>query len=959
MTEWSEPVQATKAPPPTAPMSDWSSPVSADEAKKFSKKPTDGQITGPTDAREIITDVPGDAAKLLGGVSHYVSGSLDAGKKIIPEQVKKQQTQFDQLRGRLPRTMADYDQGLPWGVRANLSAADPVAGDKERRLVIEKYMPGAQVQYDKSGRMLVKPQGATKFIPVDGGGFWSGFSADLVGNALPVAGGAAALALAGPELLAAGAVGGTALAIASLFGGGFAGKSVDEIRKGLSGLWDKSSASEELKTLNRAGEQSVVGELTGRAIGALGKGVSKYPKTFGGQTAESEALTEEMLKKGYRPSLGVAAPEATRPPYVQKTIEKMTTSIRESHNAEALEKDVRSTLGSIGFSRDEQDEVLNQILSGRVDAREYGDTIAKKARDYVTTSEKAMSDARDATRTKVDGDLEKLQGSIGDADAGLLTRIQDEISDGRTKVSNTYRPQYEGIWKLSGETANYPTSSVTKVARDLLEKLPPTEALEVSTADPELMKTLGPTFRASVEALKAKGVQDTGERVFIGKNRELLGELMKIARLAPEITPQQAHTLRSQLLALERDSDFTKNFAGYSRGQLSNALETGFDELEKKVPGFTTQLREINAGYRQDIAKFDNATVKTIMRDARLNGSVAPEKVLEFVKNPNNMREILDVVGPETKQKIAATDFAQALRAASDPQTGIIDGRAFAKQIKDRDAMGPTLYGRRFSDMKKLADKFAALDGQFDPSKIGKVDADFVGQMENIVRSEDELQKSMAASGGWLKALGKEGVLGERAIKMTVAPGAESRTLEAAKFYKKDSPEMSAARRYALVKLFSDAADGESNSISDAIMGGKLKEAWGKWTPKQKEVLFGDMVPEIDGLVRRVNALKPKGSGTEIAGGLAAGAVNLGGIATYPITALAMLGDYLFASPTGIRWFAGTLGMNAREWAEGEAERTVLGKAQQAAMRTVLNGTGPAVQIISQTEAQAKKDYRQ
>jgi hypothetical protein len=748
----------------------------------------------------------------------------------------------------------------------------------------------------------------------------------MVGNALPVAGGIAGLALVAPELAAAGAVGGTALALGGLFGGGFAGKSLDEIRKSLYGLWDKASAGEELHTLNEAGKQSVVGELTGRAIGAVGRGVSKYPKVFGGQTTESKALTEEMLKKGYRPSLAVAAPESTRPPYVQKTLEKMTKSIRDAHNAQALETDIKSTLGAVGFSHDEQEETFNQILSGRVDAREYGDTLAKTAREYVTTSESALADAREATRTKLDGDLAKLQGSIGDADPALLARIQDEISQGRTKVSNTYRPQYEGVWKLSGETANYPTGDITKVARDLLEKLPPTEALEASAADPELMKTLGPTFRASVEALKSRGVQDTGERVFVGKNRELLGELTKIARLAPEITPQQAHTLRSQLLAIERDSDFTKNFAGYSRGQLTNALETGFDQMEVKVPGFTKQLREINASYRQDIAKFDNATVKTIMRDARLGGSIAPEKVLEFVKNPNNMREILDVVSPETKTAITATDFSQMLRAASDPQTGVIDARAFAKQVKDRDALGPALYGRRYSDIKKLSDRFAALDGQLDPSKIGKVDADFVGQMERIVRSEDELQQSMAASGNWLKALGKEGVLGERAIKMTVAPGAESRTIEAAKFYKKDSPEMTSARRYALVKLFADAADGESNTISDAIMGGKLKEAWGKWTPKQKEILFGDLTPELDGLVRRVNALKPKSAGTEIAGGLAAGAVNLGGIATYPITALAMLGDHLFASPTGIRWFAGTLGMTAREWAEGAPERTALGK---------------------------------
>ncbi len=905
------------------------------------------------DVTQIIKDVPGAVAGFGKEASEIASNVAPKTQPLVD----KTRRIMEQARGRMPREIADYETGLPWQVRAHLSAADPVQGDKERQLVIQKFMPGAEIQYDKGGRMMVKPQGATKFVSVDGGGFWSGMGADMVGNALPVAGGIAGLALVAPELLAAGAVGGTALALSGLFGGGFAGKSLDEIRKGLQGLWDKSSASEEMKTLNRAGEQSVTGELTGRLIGAVGKGVSKYPKLFGGQSRESQQLTEDMLKRGYRPSLGTAAPESTRPPYVQKTIEKMTTSIRDGHNAQALENDIRSTFGTLGFTREQQDDVLNQILSGRVEAREYGDTIAKKAREYVTTAESSLKDARDAVRTKVDGDLEAVQQKIGNADASLLERIQTEIDDGRTAVSNTYRPQYEGVWKLSGEAANYPTGDVVQVARDLLEKLPPTEAVEASVADPELMSVLGPSFRASVEAASKTGAKDTSERIFIGKNRELLGELTKLARLAPEITPQQAHTLRSQLLALERDSDFMKNFAGYSRGQLTNALESGFDQLETKVPGFTKQLREINKGYREDIAKFDNATVKTIMRDARLGGSIAPERVLEFVKNPNNLREILAVVKPETKQAIAATDFSQAIRAASDPQTGVIDGRAFAKQIKQRDEYGQTLYGDKFADIKRLSDKFAVLDGQLDPKTLGGVDADFVGQMEKIVKSEDELQKAMVASGSWLTALGKEGVLGERAVKMTVAPGAESRTLEMAKMFPTGSPERDAARRYALVKLFADAADGENSTISDAILGGKLKDKWGKWTPKQKEILFGDLVPQIDGLVDRVSALKPKAAGTEIAGGLAAGAVNLGGIATYPITALAMLGDYIFASPTGIRWFAGTLGMNAREWAEGAPERTLLGKAQQAAMRATLDYSAPAVSIITHTEAQSGKDY--
>jgi hypothetical protein len=157
MSDWSEPVKASPRAGAAPKSSDWSAPVSADEAKNLKSKPS---AAGPSDARDIIADVPKDVNALVGGIAQYAKGAVAAGGKIVPEQVARQQAQFDQIRGRMPRAIADYDSGLPWGIRANLSAADPVAGDKERRLVVEKYLPGAQVQYDKSGRMMVKPQGA-------------------------------------------------------------------------------------------------------------------------------------------------------------------------------------------------------------------------------------------------------------------------------------------------------------------------------------------------------------------------------------------------------------------------------------------------------------------------------------------------------------------------------------------------------------------------------------------------------------------------------------------------------------------------------------------------------------------------------------------------------------------------------------------------------------------------------
>lgn len=941
----------------------------------------------------------GDPASMRRQAQFAASSAVDmATRSPLMEMTERG---IDKVRGRMPAEEADYDTPVPWEIRAHLAAADPVKGDRERQLVIEKFMPGAQISYDPGGRMMVKPAGGSKFQPVEGG-FWSDTSAALVGTIAPNAGGIAGLAAASPVMAGMtatgplGAAGATVLGVASLYGGAQIGKAIDEVRKELQGLRDKNLLAT-FDAMNESGKQAVIGELFGRTIGK-GLGVfGQYPKVLGEQTEQSKAITEALLAKGYRPRVDIAAPEGKKAAYIQTWVDGVIESSRNAQNAAALEKEVLDTLSVLGMSRQDAEVEFNKILRGQVDTRQYGEDIAKKVREYVTTGEKSLAEARAAIDTKVNGDLAQLEKSIGDADPATLAMIQAEIDSGRQSVISTYKTQYEGLWKMTGGKAMYDTADLRAAAQELLSRLPPTAKAEAkvmarSMGDDAPNPWLDDALSAEEEAILTGGKSGKVERIFTGESQHILETLLKVSRIAPEITPQQAHMFRSALLGMERNADFMRNFGNYGITRLRSAMEKGFDDLENSVPGFKDKFREVNAGYKNEMGRFDNASIKRLMRDQDLGGAIAPENVMSFMRNPAHFSQIWKVISPETQQAVRALDFKQMTDAATDPATGVVDGKKLARQIALRESkvggegVGATMYGRRFSDLKRISKKYAAMDGEIPRGNL-KGSGDFVGDMERVVRAEEDLRKQMAASGAWMKELGKEGVIGDRALKMVVEPGqaGESRLLEAERFFKgqrdaeiqalrdesynlrrqgrtaealvknaeanalaaKPVREVQMAQRYALVKLFSDAA-GEGKTIGDALLNGDMRSAWNQWTDRQKEVLFGPLRREIDELVKHHEAVKQNPG--EIGAALAKGATQLGGIATLPVTGLAMIMDKLYASPSVLRWFAGTLDQQRFPSDVGE-------QMAHEAWRMLRAAPGTATMIVQRAQAQADKDY--
>ncbi len=752
----------------------------------------------------------------------------------------------------------------------------------------------------------------------------------------------AALTATGPL----GAVGALALGGSAVYGGGVAGKAFDEARKDVSGLRQKND-TEAVESINRGGMAALEGEAIGRTLAAPFGWFRRYPRMLGGSNPQTEHMTDELLRRGYQPPVKVAAPEAVGHNYAQTFIDGVTTSVRKAANAQALEKDITDTLGVLGMSRDEAEVEFNKMLRGQVDTRVYGEEIAKKVEQYVTNGEESLTASRKAMSAQIEQDVRKLESSVNAADPKALEMIQGDIESGKAALTEDYRKQYEGIWKLSGGQAIFDTSAIKATVQDLLERLPPTVRKEIKKQYPQsVLEDLPGDMGDADTDLASAGLGGAGkvDRIFVGKNKDMLSDLLNIANIAPEITPQQAHMFRSQLLAIERDSDFMRNFAGYGRGRLTRALDQGFDDLEQKIPGFTKQLREINRGYKNAIEVYNNATVKRIMRDQSLGGKISPEDLSTFVKNPDQFRTIWAVVSPETRQQVAANEFRNMIDAATDVQSGIVDGKKLAKQLKAREDVGPTMFGRRYADALKLADRYAAMDGEIPASALTH-SPDMAGSLERIVKVEDDLRKQMLQSGGWMKSIGKDGVIGDRALKLVVEPGqvGESRLLEAEQFFqkqrtgevdalkkqasdlraqgrtseanfasaqaaeltKKPIPEMDMARRYALVKLLSDAAGPDGTTIGEAMLSGDLQKAWNMWTDGQKRVLFGPLRGELDALARRQGAVRK--NPVEIGAAMAKGSTLLD-FAKLPLRGVAMLMDRLYAQPGVLRWFTGTMG---------------------------------------------------
>lgn len=192
---------------------------------------------------------------------------------------------------------------LPFTHQAILSMMD---NKEEKRSFLEQQYGKGSVTEDSKG-MIVKDKNGKSYRAS------SSFMAHLVGDApetmLGIAGaaeGGAGGAVAGPAGAFVGAVGG---AIA----GAAAGKTLKEGAKAATGNYHKTPG-QYAREIASAGEAGAEGEVGGKVIGGVVGKLTRgpLPKLMSGANAETQAMTDKVLKGGARPPAQSTMPDAKK-----------------------------------------------------------------------------------------------------------------------------------------------------------------------------------------------------------------------------------------------------------------------------------------------------------------------------------------------------------------------------------------------------------------------------------------------------------------------------------------------------------------------------------------------------------------------------------------------------------------------------------------------------------------------
>lgn len=860
-------------------------PITAEEAfgKRADKLPTAesafGKKTSPSigeAAKSIFTSVPKAAEERGGFVANKVGSISDLAAADAKEELRKWQ-------GR--RSDVDYETGLPMAAEIAFSRAD---NDRERELALKKSFPEGKIDRDEQGNFIVlTPDGKKIAAGVGGSFFRKKVPTFFASQAEPIIGmGAGAIAGGAAGAPFAPITFGLSVPIGAILGagaGGFGGKAIQEVEKRVTGYSDKDIGETQEILTSEAG-WSMAGEGVGKVLLGLGRASRRFPKIFGEQSPETIKLTEESIKAGAKPPISAIAPGATKTPYMQSYIEKVIGNHRETKNMRALEGQIRQSLQSAGFSTEQADKSMADLLSGKVSSRAYGEEMTKAVKRYVELQEISVRSLGTEMNKILDSQYKQIEKEIGSPDPKLSELVKTDIETARETFSLSATEMYSKVDNLVGKEPLVPTERLKAQAKSIVESFPATEK---------------------------------GERIIAPGAESVVKYLNDLANLPENISFSQAQFLRSEFNRMAMPTDLTPGVDKRLFGNLARAVNGSFDDAKTgiKTKKAAEALKTADQFYRENIIKFKNTMAVRLTKEAGEKGSVDPESVISLVARPgyeSRLKYIMKMVNPQTQKAIVAEDFAQMISRSADPATKEISGKALLRQLKSREKTGEILYGKQWPEIKKYAARIAAKDGEL--SLEGLTPDQFTETLKKKVFAQDELEKFMNRGENYLATLAKNDFESRDAINFIVQPGKEQRLERAINFFGENSPIVKNLRKQSLLKIFSDAGGDSTEPMLKALQGDKLLKEINKYSDRQLAMLFPNGLDlELKNMAEVVKFYSSDvtRSGGDIAAGLAAGATKLTP-AYYPIAVVSYIADSVLQNPKVLRWFGpGLYGDNA------------------------------------------------
>ncbi|TAK97752.1 MAG: hypothetical protein EPO08_20835 [Rhodospirillaceae bacterium] len=784
--------------------------------------------------------------------------------------------QLNEWRGRLPDV--DYETGLPFKAEVMVSRADTPA---EKETALRNLYPDASIGRDKRGNVYVELNGKKIAANTGGSFFTHKLPVALASSIEPIAGmagGAEAGAALGTPF--APFTAGLSIPVGGIIGagvGGALGKGVQEEEKAATGYYDKSL--DELKSsLESEAGWSAAGEGAGRVLLGVGRATRHFPTFLGDQTAESNKLTEEALQRGFKPPIAAAAPGATKTQYTQAYIEKVIGNHRELKNAVAIDNQLKGSLKSIGFDDAQADKAMQDILTGKIDSRAYGEQVANKVKTYVDDQEKAINSLSKDMDKILSTQFSHIEKNIGSATGNAGDLIKTDIETARTTFSQTAGQLYGRVDAIVGDAPLVPTERIKLQAQSVLDKLP----------------------------------KVNGETVTLPGAEGVAAYLQKMTQLDEKVTFSQAQILRSQFNQLGLATDLTPGIDKRLFRDLASSVDGSFNDVQSTMGSYGADaLRKADDFYRENIKKFKNVMATRLTREAGMRGAVAPEDVISYVAKPgyaSRLSYIMKMTSPETQAAIRSEDFSQVIKKTTNPVTGEINGKALLKQVTARDKTGEILYGKDWKAVKLYAARLAARDGEVPMANRDR----FVTMLKMQVEKQDRLERFMQKGDNYLAALSKPGFEFREAVNYIVQPGKEVRLEKAIEFFGENSQVVKDLRKNALVKIFSDAGGGSTEPLNKVLQSDKLLNELNKYSDRQLALLFPNgLDKELKRMAEVIKFSSKEVSQSKMAAGLAAGvtkllplvAVKTGHWGYLSIASLLYVGDFLLQRPTTLRWF--------------------------------------------------------
>lgn len=832
----------------------------ADKKAAYEEAMRRGLVTPDREpSKSILTEALADP----GGMAAKIA----KGAVVNAEKRKERATQvIRKLRGMADDV--DYDTGLPWAAKVAVKDSD---NPTEARLALEKLFGPGNAGQDKGGRWWVKTKSGKKvavFAEGASGAFGEGMAGAQASG--PEAAGAltgGAIGLAGGPL---GVLAGTGL-------GGAAGKGLDELSKAIRGVLSKSP-SEEAGALAVSGAVNAGAEGAGQALRGTGRGImgllrQKYWET----TPDSNAMAENLLRKGAVPPLVTVAPGAKSAQYDQMLRNMVKGDPQRAKNIKFANQRLFDMLQMAGVPDDEIRDVFAAIVDPRraISLRVEGETVTRGVQEHISGLEREANVAMETARGIVDRAEKQLEALGQNPETGNVHQLfNTAATESRRRFGGAMSRVYEDIDTMTGGKVIVPTALMKKAAQDVLSVMPSTNA---------------PTIFHEVVGMPNK------------------------------LTIKEAQRLRTRLREAADSGNLTPGTIEHDYNEVARSVDAAMDPAgipdQKSMPAEALRaLEAADKAYAEGIAKYRDAKLNQMLRDYRNQKVLDPEKFaasLFDTQSAFRVRNYREIVGEQTWSIVQAADarniFRAARRLASDASSATrIDGQALSTILETRGPMLDAIYGaEKAKQWREYARQLAALDGKID-ARVLTPDSFGIALQTAVTRRqqlEDFVKNDVLRA---LKRGGPEEI--DAAINVLVKPGQEAELDHVIRFFGEDSPEVKAIRSAAIKKALTSAVMTDKTGLETRIGGEAIDAFLKKFTRREQQMLFPNgLDTDLRILADEMKALFPP-SYQDMGGSLAAASIK-GKVPFSPVADIKWLHvafkGWLADRPTVIRIIAG------------------------------------------------------